>query len=53
MSTVNPGEIIDIDPTRVRVTSMIVRAFDGTRREVLGEIDLPVEVGPQVYNINF
>uniref|UniRef100_A0A2N9IA67 Uncharacterized protein n=1 Tax=Fagus sylvatica TaxID=28930 RepID=A0A2N9IA67_FAGSY len=23
----------DIDPTRVRVTSMIVRAFDGTRRE--------------------
>uniref|UniRef100_A0A2N9GPI5 RNA-directed DNA polymerase n=1 Tax=Fagus sylvatica TaxID=28930 RepID=A0A2N9GPI5_FAGSY len=43
----------DIDPTRVRVNSMIVRAFDGTRREVLGEIDLPVEVGPQVYNINF
>uniref|UniRef100_A0A2N9IHC6 G-patch domain-containing protein n=1 Tax=Fagus sylvatica TaxID=28930 RepID=A0A2N9IHC6_FAGSY len=35
------------------VNSMIVRAFDGTRREVLGEIDLPVEVGPQVYNINF
>ena len=46
-------EKLDIDPTRVRVTSMIVRAFDGTRREVLGEIDLPVEVGPQVYNINF
>jgi hypothetical protein len=46
-------EKLDIDPTRVRVTSMVVRAFDGTRREVLGEIDLPVEVGPQVYNINF
>uniref|UniRef100_A0A2N9F0R4 RNA-directed DNA polymerase n=1 Tax=Fagus sylvatica TaxID=28930 RepID=A0A2N9F0R4_FAGSY len=46
-------EKLDIDPTRVRVTSMIVRAFDGTRREVLGEIDLPVEVGLQVYNINF
>jgi hypothetical protein len=46
-------EKLDIDPTRVRVNSMIVRAFDGTRREVLGEIDLPVEVGPQVYNINF
>uniref|UniRef100_A0A2N9HMH2 RNA-directed DNA polymerase n=1 Tax=Fagus sylvatica TaxID=28930 RepID=A0A2N9HMH2_FAGSY len=46
-------EKLDIDPTRVRVTSMVVQAFDGTRREVLGEIDLPVEVGPQVYNINF
>jgi hypothetical protein len=46
-------EKLDIDPTRIRVTSMVVRAFEGTRREVLGEIDLPVEVGPQVYNINF
>jgi hypothetical protein len=46
-------EKLDIDPTHVRVTSMVVRAFDGTRREVLGEIDLQVEVGPQVYNINF
>uniref|UniRef100_A0A2N9II62 G-patch domain-containing protein n=1 Tax=Fagus sylvatica TaxID=28930 RepID=A0A2N9II62_FAGSY len=26
-------EKLDIDPTRVRVTSMVVRAFDGTRRE--------------------
>uniref|UniRef100_A0A2N9GM44 Integrase catalytic domain-containing protein n=1 Tax=Fagus sylvatica TaxID=28930 RepID=A0A2N9GM44_FAGSY len=26
-------EKLDIDPTRVRVNSMIVRAFDGTRRE--------------------
>uniref|UniRef100_A0A2N9EJT0 G-patch domain-containing protein n=1 Tax=Fagus sylvatica TaxID=28930 RepID=A0A2N9EJT0_FAGSY len=43
----------DIDPTRVRATSMVVRAFDGTRREVIGEIDLPIEIGPQVYDINF
>jgi hypothetical protein len=46
-------EKLDIDPTRVRINSMVVRAFDGTRREVLGEIDLPVEIGPQVYDINF
>ena len=39
-------EKLDIDPTRVRVTSMVVQAFDGTCREVLGEIDLPVEIGP-------
>jgi hypothetical protein len=46
-------EKLDTDPTRISATSMVVRAFDGTRREVLGEIDLPVEVGPQVYNISF
>ena len=46
-------EKLDIEPTHIRATSMVVRAFDRTRREVLGEIDLPVEVGPQVYNINF
>jgi hypothetical protein len=39
-------EKLDIDPTRVRATSMVVRAFDGTRREVIGEIDLPIEIGP-------
>jgi hypothetical protein len=46
-------EKLDIDPTRVRATSMVVRAFDGTRREVIGEIELPIEIGPQVYDINF
>jgi hypothetical protein len=35
------------------MTCMTVWAFDGTCREVSGEIDLPVEIGPQVYNINF
>ena len=52
MPTVNPRETRH-RPTRVRVISMVVQAFNGTRREVLGEIDLPIEVGPQVYNINF
>uniref|UniRef100_A0A2N9G1D0 Uncharacterized protein n=1 Tax=Fagus sylvatica TaxID=28930 RepID=A0A2N9G1D0_FAGSY len=46
-------EKLDIDPTHVRATSMVVRAFDGTRREVIGEIELPIEIGLQVYDINF
>ena len=46
-------EKLGINPTRAKATSMVVRAFDRTHREVLGEIDLPVKVGPQVYNINF
>jgi len=27
-------------------SSMIVRAFDGSRREVIGEIEFPIQVGP-------
>ncbi|KAL6570705.1 hypothetical protein OROGR_000255 [Orobanche gracilis] len=37
----------------MRPSSMMVRAFDGTRREVLGEIDLPVKVGPVTFLITF
>jgi len=29
----------------IRPSSMIVRAFDGSRREVIREIELPIQVG--------
>ena len=32
---------------------MIVRAFDGTKREVLGNIELPIQVGPCTFNSEF
>ena len=32
---------------------MVVRAFDGTRREVRGEIDLPVQIGPHTCQVTF
>src|SRR5450432_969125 len=32
---------------------MIVRAFDGTRRETLGEIKLPIEIGSITFAISF
>lgn len=32
---------------------MIIRAFDGTRREVDGEIYLPVDIGPYTFDITF
>jgi len=28
---------------------MVVRAFDGSKREILGEVELPVQVGPCVF----
>ena len=37
---------LPIDQTHMRKTSMAIRAFDGTRRESQGEIELPLEIGP-------
>ena len=34
-------------------SSMVVRAFDGSRREVIGEIELPVQVGPCTFQVEF
>jgi len=32
---------------------MVVHAFDGSRREVRGEIDLPVQIGPHTCQVTF
>ncbi|XP_073225554.1 uncharacterized protein [Cicer arietinum] len=32
---------------------MVVRAFDGSRREVMEEIDLPIQIGPVTFEITF
>ena len=32
---------------------MVVRAFDGTKREVLGNIQLPIQVGPSIFDSEF
>jgi len=32
---------------------MVVRAFDGSKREVIGEVELPVQVGPCTFQIVF
>ena len=32
---------------------MVVRAFDGTRREVMGEIDILIQIGPHTCNVLF
>ncbi|XP_004491697.4 uncharacterized protein [Cicer arietinum] len=41
------------DGTYMRPSPMVVRAFDGSRREVMGEIDLPVQIGPVTFEITF
>jgi len=39
--------------TPPRRSGVMVRAFDGSRKTVLGEVDLPITVGPHVFQITF
>ena len=34
-------------------TKTMVRAFDGTKREVIGEIEIKVQIGPYMFNVEF
>lgn len=37
----------------MRYSGIIVKAFDGSRKSVIGEVDLPIEVVPHVFQITF
>jgi hypothetical protein len=39
--------------SHMRPSSMIVRAFDGSHREVIREITLPIQVGPTTFEVIF
>jgi len=39
--------------SHLRSSSMVVRAFDGSRRDIRGEIDLPIQIGPHICQITF
>ena len=44
---------LPIDLADMRKSQMVVRAFDGTKREVLGNIKLPIQVGPCTFDFEF
>jgi len=46
-------EKLPFNASHLRPSSMVVRAFDGTRLEVRGEIDLPVQIGPHTCQVTF
>jgi len=46
-------EKLPFNASHLRPSSMVVRAFDGTRREVRGEINLPVQIGPHTCQVTF
>ncbi|RDX69817.1 hypothetical protein CR513_51020, partial [Mucuna pruriens] len=39
--------------SQLRASSIIVRAFDRSKREVMGEVTLPIRIGPTTFNITF
>ena len=40
---------LPFDASYMRPSSMVVRAFDGSRCDVRGEIDLPIQIGPSPF----
>lgn len=44
---------LNIEGVQMRPSALIVKAFDGSKRTVIGEIDLPILIGPQTFRITF
>lgn len=44
---------IDYARVKLRPSVLIVRAFDGSRKAIFGEVYLPVKIGPQVFGTTF
>ena len=45
--------LLGVNINQVKPSTTMVRAFDGSKREITGEIDLEIEVGPQAFIIPF
>ena len=37
----------------MRQSGVVVKAFDGSRKTVIGEVDLPIKIGPSDFQITF
>ncbi|XP_058766815.1 uncharacterized protein LOC131640439 [Vicia villosa] len=44
---------LDYSGIEIRPSELTVRAFDGSKRSVFGEVDLPIMIGPQLFTITF
>ena len=44
---------LPVDRSYMKNTKTVVRAFDGTRREVIGKIEIEVQIGPCTFNVEF
>ena len=44
---------LNMDTSLIHPTTMIIRAFDGILKEVQGEVELAIGVGPMFFTVNF
>jgi ankyrin repeat protein len=44
---------LNIDPLYVRETDTVAKAFNGSKVTATGELELPIKIGPHVFNIDF
>ncbi|XP_050919820.1 uncharacterized protein LOC127137396 [Lathyrus oleraceus] len=44
---------LDCEGLILRPTDLVVRAFDGSKRVVFGEVELPVKIGPEMFKSVF
>lgn len=44
---------LSIDGLWMKPSMLIVRAFDGSRRSVIGEVDIPIKIGPYTFFVTF
>ncbi|XP_050890912.1 uncharacterized protein LOC127096377 [Lathyrus oleraceus] len=44
---------LNVEGLIIKPSELIVRAFDGTRRNVIGEVNLPMKIGPHIFLITF
>ncbi|KAK5845254.1 hypothetical protein PVK06_001419 [Gossypium arboreum] len=44
---------LPIDSSHMKTCHNVVRAFDGTERKVMGRINIPLEIGPNTYEVDF
>ena len=49
----NTLEKLSFNAFQLKPSSMVVQAFYGSRQEVRGEIDLPVQIGPHTCQVTF
>ncbi|XP_009610714.2 uncharacterized protein [Nicotiana tomentosiformis] len=45
--------MLNIDTNRIRTSNVSIRAFDGSRRDTIGEIELTMTISPVDFNIVF
>ena len=44
-------EKLEISESKIRITPIVVKGYDGEKKETLGEIDLVLEIGPAQYQV--